>query len=222
MQTSLRRHCAFFASAAAGCWEHEPDERAPPLREQGFFFVCIGTAGYFYNNSALSRVSAHALDCIQTIPLRRATLKRRHIMENFARYFSRERRTFLENISYEKVETSDSTGPRRLGCRDTIVSHLLLPSGIKFIFNRRLSFEPESLFTLSVSLGVFMPFDPAEGGDMVDWNSVNIVEEFTKSFPTVVADLNARTTLLIAQITSAAGGTPLLSASPVPRAPKSE
>lgn len=75
-------------------------------------------------------------------------------MDNFDEYFLRERKIFLENISYETVQSSKSEASRRLGCRDTVVAQLIMPAGVKFIFNRRLSFEPEALFTLSVSFGV--------------------------------------------------------------------
>ncbi len=139
-------------------------------------------------------------------------------MENFAQYFKPDRRIFLENINYETVSSPQQSQSRRLGCRDTVVAQLLAPAGVKIIFNRRLNFEPESMFTLSVSFGVFLAFDLSkfdpEKDDGVDWKSVNIVNEFTRSFPNILAELNARTTLLIAEITSAAGGAPLISVVP--------
>lgn len=135
-------------------------------------------------------------------------------MENFNEYFLRERKVFLENISYETVKTESSASPtRRLGCRDTVVAQLLLPTGVKFIFNRRLNFDPEALFTLSVSFGVFFKFDPAKR-DEVDWKKVNLVGEFTRHCPALLSDMTARTTLLVAQITSSAGATPIVATPP--------
>lgn len=130
-------------------------------------------------------------------------------MENFNGYFLKERRVFLENVSYETLPSANKKTPGKLGCRDSIVSQLLMPAGIKITFNRRLSFEPEELFTLSVSFGVMLPFDPARLGE-IDWKKVNITEEFTKNCPALLANLNARTTLLVGQITSAAGGSPII------------
>lgn len=135
------------------------------------------------------------------------------IMENFNEYFLRERKVFLENISYETVKTSAAPPTRRLGCRDTVVAQLLLPTGVKFIFNRRLNFEPEALFTLSVSFGVFLRFDPSRR-DEVDWKQVNLVNEFTHHCPAVLSDMTARTTLLVAEITSSAGATPIIATPP--------
>ena len=134
-------------------------------------------------------------------------------MDNFNTYFLKDRRIFLENISYETVKTDKATAQRRLGCRDTVVAQLLGPQGVKIIFNRRLNFEPEALFTLSVSFGVFMRFDPARAGE-VNWQEVNIVKEFTRDCPALLSELNARTTLLVAQITSASGGAPIVTSNP--------
>lgn len=136
-------------------------------------------------------------------------------MDNFKSYFLKERRVFLENINYETVKGENrNEGERRLGCRDTVVSQLISPIGVKIIFNRRLNFEPEAIFTLSVSFGVFMLFDPARR-DEIDWNEVNIVKEFTKDCPEILTELTSRATLLTAQITSAAGNTPIITAVPV-------
>ena len=136
-------------------------------------------------------------------------------MENFKSYFLKEKRVFLENINYEIVKGENrNSGERRLGCRDTVISQLISPVGVKIIFNRRLNFEPESMFTLSVSFGVFMIFDP-QRREEIDWNEVNIVKEFTKDCPEILAELSSRATLLTAQITSAAGNTPIITAVPM-------
>lgn len=138
-------------------------------------------------------------------------------MDNFCSYFTPERRVFLENVSYETLGAQGADAhTRRLGCRDTVIAQLILPAGVKIIFNRRLSFEPEAHFTLSVSFGVFMMFDRKSGSDEIDWNKINIVEEFTKNCPAVLADLSARTALLAAEITAAAGGTPIIASPPSP------
>ena len=133
-------------------------------------------------------------------------------MENFNDYFVKEKNLFLENINYETVK-SDKKAMMRLGCRDTVVAQLIAERGVKIIFNRRLAFEPEALFTLSVSFGVFLRFAPSRLGE-VNWHEVNIVNEFTKANPAVMSELNARTTLLVSQITSSAGGVPIVTGNP--------
>ena len=134
-------------------------------------------------------------------------------MDNFNEYFLKDRKIHLENINYETVKSEPSEAMRRLGCRDTIVAQLIGERGVKIIFNRRLNFEPEALFTLSVSFGVFLRFDPTRYGE-VNWKEVNIVKQFTSDCPALVSELNARTTMLVAQITSASGGVPIVTGNP--------
>ena len=132
---------------------------------------------------------------------------------NFNDYFLKDKKIFLENISYETVKSESAEQMRRLGCRDTVVAQLIGDRGVKIIFNRRLNFEPEAIFTLSVSFGVFLRFDPTRYGE-INWQEVNIVKQFTADCPALMGELNARTTLLIAQITSAAGSSPIVTGNP--------
>ena len=131
-------------------------------------------------------------------------------MENFDSYFLPERRIFLENISYEALgaKAAKEKG-KRLDCKDSVVAQLRYPFGVKIVFNRRLTFQPEELFELSVSFAAELKFDP-EKRDLVDWKSVNVAHEFQTGFPILFASLNARCTLLIAEITSAAGASPVI------------
>ena len=95
-------------------------------------------------------------------------------------------------------------------------SEIAAANGVRIVFNRRMTFDPEELFVLSGSFSALLKFDP-EKRDLVDWRSVDLVKEFTRAFPTLLATLNARTTLLVAQITSAAGASPLIPIAARPR-----
>ena len=131
-------------------------------------------------------------------------------MENFSSYFLPERRIFLENISYEALGAKAVREKgKRLDCKDSVVAQLRYQFGVKIVFNRRLTFQPEELFELSVSFAAELKFDP-EKRDLVDWKSVNVAHEFQTGFPILFASLNARCTLLIAEITSAAGASPVI------------
>ena len=143
-------------------------------------------------------------------------------MENFSSYFLPERRIFLENISYEALGAKAVREKgKRLDCKDSVVAQLRYPFGVKIVFNRRLTFQPEELFELSVSFGAELKFDP-EKRDLVDWKSVNIAGEFQTGFPTLFASLNARCTLLVAEITSAAGASPVIPLPAKNRMPRTE
>lgn len=138
-------------------------------------------------------------------------------MENFASYFTKDSKIMLENVSYESVPAlKEQTKGKKLDCKDSIVASIKYPLGVRIVFNRRMTFDPEELFVLSVSFSALLKFDP-EKRDLVDWRSVDLVKEFTRAFPTLLATLNARTTLLVAQITSAAGASPLIPIAARPR-----
>lgn len=135
-------------------------------------------------------------------------------MENFDRYFLHDRRVFLDNISYETLKFDGKGGEMKLNCKDTIVAQLA-QNGVKINFNRALNFEPEGLYSLSVTFSVMLLFDPTTK-DEVDWKSIDIAGEFKKSCPQLMSVLMARASLLVAEITSANGQPPLITPSGAP------
>lgn len=129
-------------------------------------------------------------------------------MENFDRYFLHDRRVFLDNISYETVKPDSLQRELKLNCKDTILAQLT-NQGVKINFNRALNFEPEGIYSLSVTFAVMLIFDPSTK-DEVDWKKLDIAGEFKKSCPNLMSVLMSRASLLISQITSAAGQPPLI------------
>lgn len=129
-------------------------------------------------------------------------------MENFDRYFLHDRRVFLDNISYETVKPDSMQRELKLNCKDTILAQLT-NQGVKINFNRALNFEPEGIYSLSVTFAVMLIFDPSTK-DEVDWKKLDIAGEFKKSCPNLMSVLMSRASLLISQITSAAGQPPLI------------
>ena len=135
-------------------------------------------------------------------------------MENFERYFLHEKKILLENISYETVPVEGRPTDMKLGVKDTIVAQLL-KNGVKINFNRALNFDPEGIFSLSVTYSMMMFFDPTTK-DEIDWKSTDIATEFRQSCPHLLTSLMSRTSLMVSQITSAGGQNPIVTpASPV-------
>ena len=129
-------------------------------------------------------------------------------MMNFERYFLHDRRIFLDNISYDAINMGKQPTQMRLKCNDTVLAQLS-NSGVKISFNRALTFEPQGIYTLSVTFSVFLIFDPSTK-DEIDWQKTDISGEFRKSCPALMSALMSRSSLLIAQITSSAGQLPLV------------
>ena len=112
-------------------------------------------------------------------------------------------------LSHEQVEQRAAEG-----CKNTPVdprSEL----GVKLTFNRTMAFEPEGLFRLSVTYGVMLTFDPSTKNE-VDWDGLDIAGEFRKSCGGTLTALMSRTSLMIGQITAAAGQNPIITPAAAP------
>lgn len=129
---------------------------------------------------------------------------------DFNRYFLAERRIVLENVSYETHAVQPS-GTLKLGAKDTIVAQLVGQAGVKVTYNRLMQFDPEGPFTISVSFAVMLVFNPGTR-DELDWKTVDVATEFRKACPAIVAAMMSRASLMVAQLTSAAGGIPIIPA----------
>jgi len=128
---------------------------------------------------------------------------------DFNRYFLADRRFVLENISYETAKPEQSPAGYKLNGRDTVVSQLMGNTGVKVTYNRTLKFEPDGPFTLSVSFAVLLVFNP-DTRDEVDWKTVDIASLFRRHCAPLCANISARISLLIAEITSASGQPPMI------------
>ncbi|MBQ4067188.1 MAG: hypothetical protein IJD22_06045 [Clostridia bacterium] len=137
-------------------------------------------------------------------------------MENFERYFLHDKKVFLENISYETVKAEGRPTRVELVSKDTIVAQLM-KNGVKICFNRAMSFDPEAVFSLSVTYSMVLLFDPSTK-DEIDWRSTDIAGEFRRSCPHLLSLLMARTALMIGQITSSSGQPPIMTPAAAPKA----
>ena len=127
---------------------------------------------------------------------------------DFNRYFLAERRIVLENVNYE-VHPVQTNGQVKLNGKDTIIAQVAGQAGVKITYNRTLQFEPEGPFSLSVSFAVMLVFNPGTR-DEIDWKTIDVANEFRKACPALVTTMMSRATLLVAEITSASGGAPII------------
>lgn len=137
-------------------------------------------------------------------------------MLDFNRYFLPDRKIFLDNVQYETLQLPDPGGGRKLNCKDTILAQRS-DKWVKINFNRTLTFTPEGVFRLSVTFGALLPFN-LRTKDEIDWKEVDLAGAFREHCNPLLTTLMSRTSLLIAQITSSAGQTPLVT----PAAPINE
>lgn len=127
---------------------------------------------------------------------------------DFNRYFLAERRIVLENVNYEVHPVQPNTS-MKLNGKDTIIAQIAGQAGVKVTYNRTLQFDPEGPFSLSVSFAVMLVFNPGTR-DEIDWKTIDVANEFRKACPALVTTMMSRATLLVAEITSASGGAPII------------
>ncbi|MBR6650177.1 MAG: hypothetical protein IKL36_02075 [Clostridia bacterium] len=138
---------------------------------------------------------------------------------DFYSYFLPSNKINLENISYEALESKPISKDEqiKLNCKDTILAKIS-PGGVKINFNRKVDFEPERIFVVSVTFSVFLPFK--EGASMaLEWSKIDVAGEFRRAGGPLVSALMSRASLMIGQITAAAGQNPLITAASPIKAP---
>ena len=160
-------------------------------------------------NPAVNNAAAEENE-VETQTVTSASTKKYETPEgfDFNRYFLAERRIVLENVSYE-VHPVQPSGQMKLNGKDTIIAQVAGQAGVKVTYNRTLQFEPEGPFSLSVSFAVMLVFNPGTR-DEVDWKTIDVANEFRKACPALVTTMMSRATLLVAEITSASGGAPII------------
>ena len=129
---------------------------------------------------------------------------------NFARHFLPIHPVKLANVSYETdIPKLENGAQVRLGVRDTVVAQVQAGRGVKVTFNRTLSFDPDGPFMLSVSFAVMLLFNP-KTAEEVDWKAVDVAAQFRQKCPALMQSMMSRSALLVAQITAADGGNPIV------------
>ena len=131
------------------------------------------------------------------------------MINNLANYFNPEMEIFLDSVNYTRIK--DGAPPVKsdisLLYRDNI-NVTLIESGILIVISRSLTFDPKTIFELSVSFGAVLKFN--ENKDEVDWRNLNLAEEFRENGDFITVHLISRIDLLIGQITSSFGQQPII------------
>lgn len=131
------------------------------------------------------------------------------MISNLADYFLPEQEFYLHSISYERIEKSIDDEKHSLNCIDNIQADVYNKEKVRIIVTRTLNFEPEEMFSLSVSFGAILKFNHQKCDDY-DWHNINVADEFKNNGGFVTRNLMSRISLQIAQITSSFGQMPLI------------
>ena len=131
------------------------------------------------------------------------------MIANLIDFFKSEQEIFLNTVSYTRIENTKTPVPGEiiLLCQDNVKASLE-DEGVKLIVTRSLVFDPKMFFELTVSFGAVLRFN--EKRNEINWNEVNLAEEFRENGGFITDHLMSRISLLIAQITYSFGQQPLV------------
>ena len=127
---------------------------------------------------------------------------------NLPEYFESEQRYYLDSISYNRIDKEEQVQNYSLNCVDNIEVSVN-EATVKLTVKRSLKFEPEELFDLSVSYGAILKLKK-DKIDEYNWSKINLAAEVQENGQFVLGNLMSRISLLIAEITSAYGQTPIV------------
>ena len=131
------------------------------------------------------------------------------MINNLVDYFASEQEFYLDKVSYSRMDKNIKTKEYSLTCIDNLDAKIDNDT-VRLTVRRVLEFDPEELFEMSVSFGAILKFNEEKKSDY-DWEKVNLVEEFRENGQFVLGNLMSRISLLIAEITSSFGQTPIIS-----------
>lgn len=120
-------------------------------------------------------------------------------------YLNGQQSTFLKSATYNMGSKTDKHVEIIM---NDAVDAKLTNNGIEVIFTRDLNMGEESTFRVEVCMGCYLYFNQ-DNSNEISWSEVDLVQEI-KDCPIILNKLIARSSLLIAQLTSSFGGNPIV------------
>lgn len=130
------------------------------------------------------------------------------MINNLSQYFVPEHEYYLDTINYERLLIQENDTESLLKCNDQIKTKIK-GDYLNLSVTRNIYFEPEGIFRLSVTYGANLKFIE-EKKDEYDWSKIDLEEEFRSNGQFVLVNLLNRISLLVAEITSSYGLSPLV------------
>ena len=131
------------------------------------------------------------------------------MIENLQEYFCPEMGIFLDVVNYKRIEEHCTERKQEISllCQDN-VNVSVNEDGVRVIVTRSVIFDPNEIFTLSVSFGADLKFTDRKLE--YEWKDLDLAQEFMENGDFVTAQLMSRISLVIGEITSSFGQQPLI------------
>lgn len=135
------------------------------------------------------------------------------MIDNLSSYFLPKQQFYLHSVSFERIEKSPSDTETvqsiTLTCNDNLSVNLDTNTDIvNLLITRSVSFSPDLFFHASVTYGAILKLN--EKKTEINWNAIDLAKELLQNGQFVTNNLLARITLLLGEITSSSGQTPLI------------
>ena len=130
------------------------------------------------------------------------------MIKNLADYFDANQEIYLAEVSYNRIETDKRAEGYLINCTDSITVDAN-ENVARLSVKRTLNFEPEGMFKLSVTYGAILRFNEKKKYEH-NWRNINLAKEFEKHGDFVLGNLMNRISLLISEITSSFGQSPIV------------
>lgn len=127
-------------------------------------------------------------------------------MFNFTKYFDKQCKIFLKEITFEQSNISANVMSIKF-CDD--LSTYIKENSLHVIFKRSVKMEPEATYKLSVSYELELTFNSIYVKE-IEPNAINFEDELIRSGQNILSLLISRAVLLIAQITSSGNNNPVI------------
>lgn len=131
------------------------------------------------------------------------------MIRNLSEFFEPEVDIFLDTVNYKRIESIETGGDcsQLMLCQDNLKA-VVCEGNVRIVVTRRILFEPEGIFDLTVSFGADLSFNERKAE--YDWSKINLTEEFRENGDFIIGQLMSRLSMLIGSITSSYGQPPLL------------
>ena len=131
------------------------------------------------------------------------------MIKNLVEYFEPNQEVALESLEYRRKDVTNKETNFSLSCNDNM-DFSLSEDGtfLRIILSREINCDPDELFQLSISFSAVLKFN--ERMNEIKWKNENLAKEFIENGDFVVNALMSRASMLIAQVTSASGQSPII------------
>ena len=128
-------------------------------------------------------------------------------MLDFNKYFNEEYQFALNNVSYAWIESNNKEAGLEINIRDKIDTDIQ-DKNLKATFERKVYFNPEALFTITVTFAFTLKF--RESVNIEEIKSINWSDALIENANPYLSNIISRTSSLIAALTSSYGQQPLI------------